>query len=304
MHSLNKILIVIENNTKEQPALNRALQLAEKAGSEVILFSTVYDESVGNNSVLPGDVKDSMKAALLENCQNFLEEQKNIINKTSIKANTIIKWCANPLVSLHETCHKVGDIDLIVKTSRHHNLIQKKLFTPLDWNLIRHSPAPILLVKSDDLWTHHHQVLALDSTSEELEHKELNTKLLNIANLFSTTFDLKTHLANAYPRLTSILALPYSRIPVKDLEKVIADGHREATANYAESYGIPIDNQHVWGGEPSSVIPGIAQECNADLIIIGTVARDGLSNMLVGNTSEKIIDKLNADVLIINPSHD
>ncbi|MNP74861.1 Universal stress protein E [compost metagenome] len=38
------------------------------------------------------------------------------------------------------------------------------------------------------------------------------------------------------------------------------------------------------------------------MIVIGTVARSGLSGALIGNTAEVVLDKVESDVLVLKPA--
>ena len=49
------------------------------------------------------------------------------------------------------------------------------------------------------------------------------------------------------------------------------------------------------------MIPQVASELDAELVIIGTVGRVGISAALIGNTAEHVIDELNCDVLAVKP---
>ena len=50
------------------------------------------------------------------------------------------------------------------------------------------------------------------------------------------------------------------------------------------------------------MIPEVAKEIEAELVILGTVGRTGLSAALLGNTAEHVISKLNCNLLAIKPS--
>ena len=43
----------------------------------------------------------------------------------------------------------------------------------------------------------------------------------------------------------------------------------------------------------------MANDIDADLVIVGNVGRRGLKGITVGNTSEKILTDINADVLVL-----
>ena len=50
-------------------------------------------------------------------------------------------------------------------------------------------------------------------------------------------------------------------------------------------------------GEPGDVIVENARELDASLIIVGNAARSGISALVRGNTVEKIVDRVDCDVL-------
>ena len=46
--------------------------------------------------------------------------------------------------------HEEG-VDLIIKAHEVHGMFDSVLFTPLDWQLLRHAPVPVLIAK-DHIW--------------------------------------------------------------------------------------------------------------------------------------------------------
>ena len=59
--------------------------------------------------------------------------------------------------------------------------------------------------------------------------------------------------------------------------------------------------KHLIKGDPRKIIPVFAKEIKADLVVMGTVARTGLSGFFMGNTAETILNQLNCSVLAIKP---
>ena len=48
-------------------------------------------------------------------------------------------------------------------------------------------------------------------------------------------------------------------------------------------------------------ISEIAEKIKAELVVLGTIGRTGLSAAFLGNTAEHVIGRLNCDVLAIKP---
>jgi universal stress protein E len=49
------------------------------------------------------------------------------------------------------------------------------------------------------------------------------------------------------------------------------------------------------------VIPFLARDRNADLVVMGAVARWSLQRAVIGSTAEKVLDHLPCDILIVRP---
>jgi universal stress protein E len=45
----------------------------------------------------------------------------------------------------------------------------------------------------------------------------------------------------------------------------------------------------------------VAEGLRADLVVMGTIARTGISGLIIGNTAESILDQLTCSVLAIKP---
>ena len=58
---------------------------------------------------------------------------------------------------------------------------------------------------------------------------------------------------------------------------------------------------HLVKGDPSSVISSELERLGADLLIMGTIARTGVTGFLLGNTAEKILGQLKCSVLATKP---
>ena len=52
---------------------------------------------------------------------------------------------------------------------------------------------------------------------------------------------------------------------------------------------------------PQIVIPRLASKLQADLIVMGTVARTGIPGLFIGNTAETILGRVECSVLAVKP---
>ena len=109
----------------------------------------------------------------------------------------------------------------------------------------------------------------------------------------------------------------YSRgranIPKKDIDAYIARVQRDhvnwltrlvarAKKSIDESLLRKLNlRKHLRQGEPGEIIPVLISEMEADLIVMGTVARSGIPGFVIGNTAEDILDQVTCSVLAVKP---
>lgn len=307
MNNESTLLVIFDPDNEEQPALIRAFQLfhdVENKISKILVLSNTYHEALGKNSVLKHDLRDGLQETCLQkhhsDLKNSLERlQKKYDIDIINTVKTQVTWHANIIHAVAEVCDNNTDIAFVLKSSQHHNLLERQFFTPLDWHLIRKSPIPVMLIKSDKPWQYKNQLVALDATAIEPQHRQLNACLMDFSQKLENQLSLDTHIVNAYPAMVD-LALAYGGDTPVDIETNIESGHIEATKDYANTYNIENDHLHIWEGPTETVIEEAAKKCHADLIVMGTVGREGFANFLVGNTSEKVINHIDSDVMVLH----
>jgi len=59
---------------------------------------------------------------------------------------------------------------------------------------------------------------------------------------------------------------------------------------------------HVGQDSPSHAILAGVKHCRADLVVMGTVSRSGIPGLFVGNTAERLIDRLDRSLLAVKPA--
>ena len=77
-----------------------------------------------------------------------------------------------------------------------------------------------------------------------------------------------------------------------------AQGAVDRVVAHMQSKGTSADGR-VLEGEPADVIVGVARERSADLIVTGSHGRTGLERVLLGSTSERILNQTPCAVLVV-----
>ena len=77
--------------------------------------------------------------------------------------------------------------------------------------------------------------------------------------------------------------------------------HEVALKKLTENFQVDPERAHLLAGSTTDLLPGLAGELGADLIVMGAASRSRLEHAIVGSTAETVLDKLPCDVLVLKP---
>lgn len=300
MLDINHILVVLDYDHPEQHAFDRALTLASSVKADITILGSCYESYCEESSSLEAETKNKIKSALIKNCQLWLNSFIDEAEKQGLDISTEVHWQTN----LHNAvmCSmNASDYDLVIKATKPHHGIVDRIFTHSDWNILRHCPAPVMLVKSSKPWANNRILASIDATSHDEGHRLINENILDFAEHLADHFLTDLHLVNSYPMVALAFAMVPEVTAPNDIQNYITKQHRTECEKYAHKYSINEDHIHITEGDPDDVVEIMSKEIDADLVVIGSVARQGFSGVLLGNTAERIVDRVSADVLVIKP---
>ena len=296
-----KILAVIEPELSSQKSLARAIEIAKINGASITAFLTIYDFSYEMTTMLSMDERENMRQAVIDDRTDWLV--KLVTEKFSTPGVSIdvkIVWHNRPYESIiYEVIDK--GYDLIVKGTQQNDSLKSVIFTPTDWHIMRKAPVPVLLVKEHD-WPKGGQIIAAINVGVDVEeHISLNEEITKQALHFAKLLSSNVHLVNSYPGTPANIVIEIPEFDPRIYDESAKQHHLDCMQKHSAKHHINQEHCHVDIGLPEDVIPKYAEQLDAELVVLGTVGRQGISAALIGNTAEHVIDKLNCDVLAIKP---
>lgn len=299
MWKFKQILAVIDPTCEEQKALRRAIHLAKANQSNVTAFLSIYDFSYEMTTMLSAEERESMRSAVIEDRVLWIKTIIYTLNP-GIEIDIQVLWHNRPYEAIIRTVQQ-GEYDTVIKGTHEHDKLKSVIFTPTDWHLMRKCPVPVLMVKEHAWPENGHILAAVNAGTEEEDHQSLNQKITEEARHLAELIRADVHLVNAYPGTPINIAIEIPEFDPEAYHANVKEHHTNALNQHAESHGIDKTRTHLHEGLPEDVIPKVAKEIDAELVIIGTVGRTGFSAALIGNTAEHVIDRLNCDILAIKP---
>lgn len=301
MFTCKKILAVFDPELDTQPALFRALSIAQKTGASIIAFSCIYDKSYDMISVLTSDERFNLKKAMLQHEQVKIEALVNGA-ESSIDINIVVTWEKKLHESVIESC-KEFDCDLIIKATQKHGLLSTSLFTASDWHILRNSAVNVLLVKSQE-WPENANFIASIGVSaqDDDEHIYLSDQIAETARGMSRLMHSNLHLINCFASAPVHVAVEVPNFSPEYYNESVKKRHIGKMKELANKLSIDDAYIHILEGLPEDIIPEMCKKFDASLLVIGSVGRKGISAALLGNTAELVIDAIDCDTLVVKAS--
>ncbi|WP_028115459.1 universal stress protein UspE [Ferrimonas senticii] len=300
MSAYNHILVVIDPSRETQPALTRVTQLCQAKEAQITLFMSIYDFSYEMTSMLSSEDRETLRSGVVKQRQLWLESLAQPLRQDGYAINIELAWHNRPFESIIK--YALGhQVDLIVKASKLHDKLKSVIFTPTDWSLMRKAPVPVMLVKEQQWPTPAKILVAVNVGSEDDAHLTLNDELVRSAKTVASVNNAEIHLVNGYPGTPVNIAVELPDFDATAYNNTLKTHHQTRIHELAARHQLAEQNCHVAEGMPEDVIPDVAEDLNAEMVVIGTIGRTGLSAALIGNTAEHIIDSLNCDLMAVKP---
>lgn len=281
---MTKILAVIDPRESSHHALERCRQQPPEMDLDIHAVLFVEHESAEHF------------ANTFKEKTEWLKEQVTPYIADGFTITTQVVPFTNLYESVIEVAGKHGS-DFVIKPMRQHTLFQTVVRTSTDWNLIRHCPFPLLLVSELDTTRGKPVLAAIDVRSGDDNHDTLNDVVLKQALSLAQVLDSDTHVTTAYNMPTPMAAVgSVDATPYPTSSDIMKD-HSEGVAEFLGDSSVA--EVHVEEGAPAFAINNVANRISAGVIVIGTVARKGISGVLIGNTAEGVLESAKCDVLVV-----
>ncbi len=306
MHTISKILSVVDPTTVDQPALQRASWLAESTGAEIELLVCYYNEYLSGDRLFDSPSLEKARKEIIDNQVKHLETIAEPLRQAGIVVKTTAIW-SHPLYE-GVVRHAVNSgADIVLKDTHHHSVVERALLTNTDWNLIRTCPMPLWLVKPTANPETPTFVAAIDPMNQHDKPAALDDEILHLSKMLAAKLGGEVHAFHSYdPRIAIATATANAYIPVSlpldEIEKQMHEDHQKRFGEITSFHGLADDRAHLVAGLTHEELPEIARMLKADLVVMGAVARNRWKRLFIGATAERTLEHLPCDLLIVKPN--
>ena len=304
MRPIRRILVAVKNPAAEMPpGVAKAGQLARALGAELTLF-----HAISAPLFLEGDLSllnDGLVGAerrIRASCEQRLQRSAGRLRHRGVKTACSVRWD----YPVYEAVIREGarvDADLIVAERHAGRHIAAGLLQLTDWELLRLSPVPVLLVKRGGLYRRPLVLAAVDPDHSYAKPAQLDSEILLAGAAVAGALRGTLHAVHAYMPIP-LAAVADGVLSDEELARVQSQSAQlaaEKLDRVVRAVAIPEARRHLVGRHPTDAIEQVAAETRTALLVMGAISRSGLRRLLIGNTAEKVLDHLSCDLLIIKP---
>ncbi len=316
MKSFNSILYVVEEPAAEsEAAVARVVSLAQNSQAHLTLLHVADEPRLGPfaGRVTTNDFKARVSEQAIAQLSTLMRgTDKKLDVAIDVRFGTaFVEVVREVLRSGHDLV-----IKQVGKGGAH-----SFLFGGIDQHLLRKCPCPVWIMVGDTRANYQQILVAVDfdpweeGDEEETLEGSLNRQIMDLAAMLAVTDFAQLHVVHAWEAITDNMIRVFgSELPDKEVagnryreqrehqSRLDVLNHRMRKQFGGETHRYLAPRFHLRKGAPRDVVPAVASEVKADLVIMGTVSRTGIPGLLIGNTAEVILNNLDCSVLAVKPA--
>jgi universal stress protein E len=286
-----KILVLVRGRDLAQPALQRAMSCASRA-TELALLDVAHepllDGYMGNSAIY-----EPLRARVVAERSEYVQELVAALRVRGVQAAGKAVW-DHPLdeAVAREVRARGADLVVIARPDPHGGGLSHR-----DWRLISTCPAPVLVVHAPADKEYRHIVAAVDPFHAHAKPAELDLAILagarELQGLTGATLTA-IHCFTPLEYFGADLAMPASHTSGADVR------HAELES-LLRKCDLPASAARLEIGAAHEVIKRLAENGEADVVVMGALARGRIKDWLIGSTAERVLHDARVDVLAVKP---
>jgi len=304
MDRFKKILVAASPGRMEAFTLRSAVKLAEANKARLTVLDVVSQVPRWGKAIEVGGRAVDIEALLLRDRN---EQLRRLLQKARGGSNTeVLVTVGEPHIEVIRQVLTHDDDLVIVGAPGPEKGTAPQLDSGV-LHLLRKCPVPVWVMRPSR--ARKLRILALvDPDSSDPVRDGLNNLVLRLATSLASREAGELHVGHAWslPYESTLRLSPYLSVPRTEVDAMCraleAARREEIDALVARHHVNELGGLiHLVSGDPREVLPHLAHRLRIGLIVMGTVARTGLSGLFMGNTAETILRSVGCSVLAVKP---
>lgn len=306
MGPVRSILVAVKDPTSRSlAAVSKAMQVAEGTGAQLELFHAISTPLLADAYVYSPQKLAQAERAIRARHLAALDRIAGRLRLRGIKVTVSAEWDFPAHEAIVRRASRIA-ADLIVAEKHSGRHFVPWLLHLTDWELIRLSPLPVLLVKNAKPYRRPAVLAAVDPSHAFAKTAQLDREILRVGGLIADALRGKLHAVHAYMPIPPLMSTSPEAMNANVIATLESGARLKAKAAFQRvlaPVSIPSKRRHLIARAPIHAIPAAARMSRCAIVVMGAVSRSGLKRIFIGNTAERVLDELACDVLVVKPAH-
>ncbi len=292
----------MDTRFEEHPALDWAARLACENQAEIKIVDVVPEFSWIERMVLPDD--EHMQQVLSDDKHRRLGELAASLQEQGIDVSTKVLSGETSVEIIHEVLR--SHHDLVVQVTKGTHSQGAGFFGTTSMRLLRKCPCAVWLVQPDVPPRFGKVLAAIDPKPDDVVRERLNTTIMELGMSIADYEKGEFHVVHAWELFAArVVKSRFNPGEFAEFEQQARSAVAVALDKFLSPYGLDHQSERVHlirdeigAGQAISAL--VAKE-QMDLVVMGTIARSGVSGLLMRNTAEHVLDQVECPVLTLKP---
>ena len=311
MKKLENILLFVDDEP-DLDILERALNVAEVYSAKLTVAAVIPPARSQMVLSRTGIDFGELEQLLGDDRRRQLDKAVESVKRPGVETNTVV-LIGSPLESVVRYIGEHG-IDYLIKAPSPSDGLRDHLFRSIDMRLMRAAPCMVGIGRARKTAGPLRAVVAVDIDDNDEQIAALNRRILDSALLAQAGVHVDIYVIHAWDLYGyTLLAHGRGRIPQQQLKEALESERtrrQEWLDSLIDSYRQSLEPAQsalfdptpvLLRGDPRIVIPKKVHELDADIIGLGSASRGGLGGLMIGNTAEEILLRVNCTVAVSKP---
>lgn len=303
---IRRILVAVKNvRGRASPALRKAASLARALDAKLELFHAISEPLAVDILTLAHQNLEKVEADERLRCLKRLEKMAASLRRNGLVVSTEAEWDYPAHEAVIRRARRTH-ADLIVAERHANGHVAPWFLRYTDWELLRQSPVPVLLVKKPRPYDSPKVLAAIDPSHALAKTARLDEDILHLGERISAATRGRLHVVHTYvPTLLGMspaeLSAPDAPAQITNHAAILAGERFDKALRAARLGKLAPARRHLLVSHAVDAIPALTRKLGCDLVVMGAISRSGLKRLAVGNTAERLLDDLPCDLLIVKP---
>jgi nucleotide-binding universal stress UspA family protein len=298
MTQFSRILIDLDASARAHPALDSTIEVARRCNAAVKIVDVLGEVPFATRHYVTPQLEADLVARRLEQLRTVAAPIKGVpVTVEVLRGRPATALIRDVLHSRHDLLVRLHGRDLDERG---------KPFGAIDMELLRMCPCPVWLAGAQKQRASTPQILAaIHANPANPDEQQLNASILDLALTMRDLMGARLHIVQAWLAFGETLLA--SHMPPHEVDEYVEAaraGEQQALEDVTRAFGDRLGDTaaELVKGEPEDVIQRYVEERGIDLVVMGTVARTGITGLLIGNTAERVLQRLRVSVLATKPA--